>query len=61
MNTFKEKYTAPDAVILNVWSDKLMIEIGSGNTSPEESDTNTSFFDENEDDLFEKQTNLWDD
>ena len=37
----------------------FMIEIGSGNTSPEESDTNGSFFQEEESESFYHTHSLW--
>ncbi len=61
MNTFKKSYVAPEVEIQKITTGELMIEIGSGNTSPEESDSNNSFFDEEENMDGFRSKNLWDD
>ena len=61
MNTFTKMYVAPVTEIIEVDSKEIMIEIGSGNTSPEESDSNNSFFDEEDDYSLGQQRSLWDD
>lgn len=60
MNTFTKLYVAPVSEIVDGYSKEIMIEIGSGETSPEESDSNKSFFEE-EDFSLGQQPNLWDD
>ena len=49
MNAFKKTYVTPEVEVQQITTGELMIEIGSGNTSPEESDSNNSFFDDEED------------
>ena len=61
MNTFKKMYVAPGTEVLGTKTEEFMIEIGSGNTSPEESDSHTNFFEEEDDFSLGKQRSLWDD
>lgn len=56
----KNYYVSPEAFIINVATGSFMIEIGSGNTSPEESDSNTIFFDDEGGESLPKAGNLWD-
>ena len=44
--TNKQKYAVPVTEVYDSYSQPLMINIGSGNTTPEESDANTSFFED---------------
>ena len=52
-------YLAP-VTDIHLCQNKICIEIGSGNTSPEESDANDTSFEEEEMDL-SKGNSLWDD
>ena len=55
----KKKYTAPATEIFETLREPLMINIGSGETTPEESDANQGFFEEEENS--EKHSfNVWD-
>ena len=54
-------YVSPAVEIQEITTGEVMIEIGSGDTSPEESDANKSFFDEDEGLNLTKTQNLWDD
>ena len=60
MDTLKKMYVAPVAEILEIATDEMMIDIGSGNTSPEESDSNNNFIVEEDDYTLGKQRSLWD-
>ena len=46
--TKKTMYIAPVTEICENYSQPLMINIGSGETTPEESDSNVNFFNEEE-------------
>ena len=46
-------------MVIKTTSQPLMINIGSGNTTPEESDVNTSFF-EDEENYDNPTFNVWD-
>lgn len=55
----KKFYKAPVCDVQDLECGAFMIEIGSGNTSPEESDTNGSFFQEEESESFYHTHSLW--
>lgn len=55
----KKKYDAPIIVVCDTSLQPFMIPIGSGETTPEDSDTNISFFEEEEDDA-RPTVNVWD-
>lgn len=57
--TFKKTYECPETMVINTTSQPLIINIGSGNTTPEESDVNTSFF-EDEENYDNPTFNVWD-
>lgn len=57
--SMKNFYMAPVCEVHDLECGAFMIEIGSGNTSPEESDTNGSFFQEEESESFYRTRNLW--
>lgn len=58
--TIKRKtYVAPVTELCENYSQPLMIKIGSGETTPEESDSNEIFFDEEEEDKH-PYVNVWD-
>ena len=59
--SMKNFYRAPMCEVQNMECGGLMIEIGSGNTSPEESDTNSSFIQEEDDENenFYHMHSLW--
>ena len=44
--TIKKTYEYPETMVIKTSSQQLMINIGSGETTPEESDTNNSFFED---------------
>ncbi len=59
--TIKRKtYVAPLTELCENSCQPLMINIGSGETIPEDSDANVNFFDEDED-SGNHSTNVWDD
>ena len=47
-------------MVYKTFSQPLMINIGSGETTPEDSDANTSFFEDDED-YGSHSVNMWDD
>ena len=47
-------------MVIKTTSQPLMINIGSGETTPEDSDANTSFFEDDED-YGSHSVNMWDD
>ena len=53
-------YECPETVVIKTTSQSLMINIGSGETTPEESDTNASFFEDDEE-YGGHSVNVWDD
>ena len=61
MRNSRNTYLVPSTEIIDIQMDKFMIEIGSGETSPEESDTNRNFFEEEDEVIFRGSRNLWDD
>lgn len=60
MKKSKKHYQTPMTEVSELYPEKFMIEIGSGNTSPEESDTNASFFDQDDDYAEIRSRSLWD-
>ena len=58
--TFKKTYEYPETMVIKTTSQPLMINIGSGETTPEESDANNSFFDD-DDEYTSHSINVWDD
>lgn len=56
----KKMYEAPVTEVFAISSLPLMIDIGSGQTTPEESDSNNSFFEDVEDGNAHN-FNLWED
>ena len=58
--TFKKTYEYPETMVIKTTSQPLMINIGSGETTPEESDANNSFFDD-DDEYCSHSINVWDD
>ncbi len=56
----KEMYAAPVTELYENLFQPIMINIGSGETTPEESDANESLF-EDVDDYCSHSTSLWDD
>ena len=57
--SMKKSYMVPVCDVHKLECGAFMIEIGSGNTSPEESDANGSFFQEEETESFYRTRNLW--
>lgn len=60
MTIKKKKYVAPEAELCENFCQPFMINIGSGETTPEESDANVNFFDEEEENG-SRSINIWDD
>ena len=58
--TIKNTYECPETMVIKITSQPLMINIGSGETTPEDSDANTSFFEDDED-YGSHSVNIWDD
>lgn len=58
--TIKKTYECPETMVIKATSQPLMINIGSGETTPEDSDANTSFFEDDED-YGSHSVNMWDD
>ena len=58
--TIKKTYECPETMVIKTTSQPLMINIGSGETTPEDSDANTSFFEDDED-SGSHSINMWDD
>ena len=58
--TIKKTYECPETMVIKITSQPLMINIGSGETTPEDSDANTSFFEDDED-YGSHSVNMWDD
>ncbi len=58
--TNKKNYVAPVTEIHDIFPQPLMINIGSGETTPEESDANLDFFEE-EESTGGHSPNVWDD
>ena len=58
--TIKKTYECPETMVYKTFSQPLMINIGSGETTPEDSDANTSFFEDDED-YGSHSVNMWDD
>lgn len=58
--TIKKTYECPETMVIKITSQPLMINIGSGETTPEDSDANTSFFEDDED-YGSHSVNIWDD
>ncbi len=58
--TKKTMYVAPVTELLENLCQPFMINIGSGETTPEESDSNVNFFNE-EEDYGTHSVNIWDD
>ena len=46
--TIKKTYECPETMVIKTTSQPLLINIGSGETTPEESDANNSFFEDYE-------------
>lgn len=46
--TIKKTYECPETMVIKTTSQPLLINIGSGETTPEESDANNSFFENDE-------------
>ena len=61
MRNSRNTYLVPSTEIIDIQMDKFMIEIGSGETSPEESDTNRNIFEEEDELILRGSRNLWDD
>ena len=59
-NSRKRNYQPPYIEVTAIDSGNFMVEIGSGNTTPEESDTNGTFFDMEDEDMTPKSHSLWD-
>lgn len=59
-NSMKKPYMAPVCEAQGMECGAFMIEIGSGNTSPEESDTNSTSFQEEENEKLYHTHSLWD-
>ena len=59
-STIKKTYECPETMVIKTTSQPLMINIGSGETTPEDSDANTSFFEDDED-YGSHSVNMWDD
>ena len=55
----KKMYESPETEVCENYNQPLMIVIGSGETTPEESDANMSFFDDDYDNG-SHEINLWD-
>lgn len=60
MTIKKKTYVAPEAELCENFCQPFMINIGSGETTPEESDANVNFFDEEEENG-SHSINIWDD
>ena len=58
--TIKKTYECPETMVIKITSQPLMINIGSGETTPVDSDANTSFFEDDED-YGSHSINMWDD
>lgn len=58
--TIKKTYECTETVVIKTTSQPLMINIGSGETTPEESDANASFFEDDEE-HGGHSVNVWDD
>ena len=58
--TIKKMYECPETMVFSTFSQPLMINIGSGDTTPEESDANIFSFEE-EAEYGSHSVNLWDD
>ena len=56
----KKKYVAPETELCENFCQPFMINIGSGETTPEESDSNNSFFEDVEEGN-DHSFNVWDD
>ena len=56
----KQNYQPPVIEVTPLGTENIMVEIGSGNTTPEESDTNGAFFDIEDEDMTPKSHSLWD-
>ena len=59
-NTRKRNYQPPYIEVTAIDAGNLMVEIGSGNTTPEESDANTMLFDMEDEENSPKSPSLWD-
>ena len=59
-NTRKRNYRPPCIEVTAIEAGNLMVEIGSGNTTPEESDANTMFFEIEDEESSPKSPSLWD-
>ncbi len=46
--TIKKTYECPETMVIKTTSQPLLINIGSGETTPEESNANNSFFEDDE-------------
>ena len=57
----KKHYVAPECVTFEIETNPYMIDIGSGDTSPEESDANVTLFEEDNNYSDHPSSNLWDD
>ena len=57
--TIKKTYECPETMVIKTTSQPLMINIGSGETTPEESDSNAYFFDD-DDECGSHSINVWD-
>ena len=60
MTIKKKTYVAPEAELCENFCQPFMINIGSGETTPEESDSNNSFFEDVEEGN-DHSFNVWDD
>lgn len=58
--TEKKKYVAPLTELCENYCQPVMINIGSGETIPEDSDANVSIFDEDGEDYVNSSFNVWD-
>lgn len=54
-----KNYVAPSVKVVRVYAECAGINIGSGNTTPEECDANENIFEE-EQPSFKKNTSIWD-
>ena len=59
-NSRKQNYQPPYIEVTVIDTGSIMIEIGSGNTTPEDSDTNAVVFDIEEEENMPKSPSLWD-
>ena len=59
MTIKKKTYVAPEAELCENFCQPFMINIGSGETTPEESDANNSFFEDVEEGK-DHSFNVWD-